>query len=46
MKDDIFGSRLFGCDYNTTALEKLLIEEFGPDMRLSDVKFPKYVIIG
>ena len=42
MKDDIFGSGRLGCDYNTEELQKLLKEEFGEDMKLSDVEFPRY----
>ncbi len=44
MKDKIFDSGRFGCDYNTKELEDLLIEEFGLDMKLSDIEFPKYAL--
>ena len=42
MKDKVFGSDRFGFAYNTEALEKLLKDEFGSSMKLSDVDFPKY----
>lgn len=39
----MFSSDRVGLAYNTEALEKLLKEELGEDMTMSDVKFPKYV---
>ena len=41
MKDKVFGSDRLGFAYNTDALEKLLKQEFGTSMKLSDVNFPR-----
>ena len=44
MKDQVFSNDRFGFGYNTEVLEKLLIEEFGTELRMSDVTFPRYML--
>ena len=43
LKDHVFAHERLGFAYNTAALEKILKEEFGTEMIMSDVTFPKYV---
>ena len=41
MKDKVFGTDRLGFGYNTRALEGILMEEFGPTMKMTDVEFPR-----
>ena len=41
LKDAVFGKQTLGVSYNTDALERLLKEAFGMEIRMSDVKYPK-----
>ena len=41
LKEEVFSKPRAGFAFNTNALEKTIIEEFGRDMIMSDIKRPK-----
>ncbi len=41
MKDDVFTKPRAGIAFNTKAMEKMIIDEFGYDMTMSSIKQPK-----
>ncbi len=41
LKDKVFANPRAGFAFNTKALEKKLLDEFGPDKLMCDVKKPK-----
>ena len=43
MKDEVFGKSFVGVSYDTDSLEKILKEEFGEEMIMNDVTYPRYV---
>ena len=43
-KDEVFSSVRLGFGFNTEAFEQLLRAEFGTEMRMSDVKYPRSVL--
>ena len=43
LKDEVFANPKFGISYNSEALEKMLINALGPEMRMGDITHPKYV---
>ena len=43
LKDEVFGKSRKSVAYNTEALERILKKELG-DQRMSDVKYPRYMI--
>ena len=45
LKEQIFASPRFGFAYNTEALESLLKETLGSEIRMCDVREPKLVIV-
>ena len=41
LKEDVFRKPRAGFAFNTKAMEKMIVEEFGYDMVMSDIKRPK-----
>lgn len=41
LKEDVFIKPRAGFAFNTKAMEKMIIEEFGHNMIMSDVRHPK-----
>lgn len=44
MKDEVFGKSFVGVSYDTDSLEKILKEEFGEEMIMNDVTYPRVLI--
>lgn len=42
LKEQIFAHDRYGFAYNTAALEEILKEAFGTEVKMSDVTFPRY----
>ena len=45
MKDRIFSKSRIGFGFNTEVLEEILQEYLDPDIKMTDVTHPKYVMI-
>ena len=41
LKEDVFIKPRAGVAFNTKAMEKMIVDEFGYDMTMSDIKRPK-----
>ena len=44
LKNEVFASPKFGVVFNTEALERLLKDTFGEDLKMKDVAHPKWAI--
>lgn len=45
MKDRIFSKSRIGFGFNTEVLEEILQEYLDPDIKMTDVTHPKYVVV-
>lgn len=41
LRDEVFSNTRAGFAFNTKAMEKMIMEEFGPDMTMNKIKYPK-----
>ena len=41
LKEDVFNKPRAGIAFNTKAMEKMITDEFGPDLTMNDIKRPK-----
>lgn len=41
LKDEVFANPRGGFAFNTKAMEKMIMDEFGPNVLMCDVKKPK-----